>query len=238
MSWIQTYKKQSFHPNLISIFINPFLLIRWMLLRKIKKYAPKLQGSILDFGCGQKPYQALFTQATEYVGVDIENEAHNHDTEDIDFFYDGRKLPFESEHFDNIFASESLEHVFNYEEIIPELYRVLKPGGQILVTVPFAWEEHEIPYDNCRFTKYGIKSLLESHNFKIESVETSGHFFAVIAQYWINYLRELFYTQNKYLNLVINLMVISPFTVLAIILSAIAPKKESLYFNTVILARK
>lgn len=238
MGLTDIYKRQSFHPNIISIFINPFFLIRWMLLRKIRKFAPQLKGSILDFGCGQKPYKSLFTNATEYVGVDIENEAHIHDKEDIDYFYDGKTLPFEDESFDNVFASEVLEHVFNYEEIMPELYRVLKPNGKILITVPFAWEEHEVPYDNCRFTHFGIESLLKKYNFQIENMEKSGHFFAVNSQYWINYLREILYTKNKYINLILNAIFIAPFTIVSIVLTAIAPRKRSLYFNTIILAKK
>lgn len=238
MSLTQLYKKQLFHPNLISLFINPFLMVRWFLLQKIKKIAPELKGKILDFGCGQKPYQRLFTNATDYIGVDIENEAHNHEKEDIDFYYDGKKLPFDNETFDNIFSSEVLEHIFNHDEILPELNRVLRKGGKILITVPFSWEEHETPHDNCRFTHFGIEHLLQKHGFTILKSEKTGHFFAVIAQYFINYLRTLLYTKNKYVNLLINSVAIFPFTLIFIILSAIAPRSKSLYFNTVILAEK
>ncbi len=238
MSLVQIYKNQLFHPKLISLFINPFLIVRWFLLRKIEKQAPKLSGKILDFGCGQKPYKPLFINAKEYIGVDIENEGHNHEKEDIDFYYDGKKLPFESNSFDHVFSSEVLEHVFNYNEILPEIYRVLRKDGCLLITVPFSWEEHEVPFDNCRFTQFGIKYLLEQQGFKIISSEKSGHFFAVICQYFINYIREIVYSKNRYLNLLINFIFIFPFTLIFILLISIFPRKRSLYFNTVILAQK
>lgn len=232
------YKKQLFRPTLLSLFINPFLIVRWFLLKKVKKQAPKLTGKILDFGCGQKPYKSLFTEATEYLGVDIENEGHSHEKENIDFYYDGKKLPFEDQSFDHIFSSEVLEHVFNYDEILPELYRVLRKDGYILITVPFSWEEHEVPFDNCRFTQFGIKYLLEKHGFRIVSIEKSGHFFAVICQYFINYIREIVYSKNRYLNLILNFIFIFPFTLIFILLISIFPRKRSLYFNSVILAQK
>ncbi|MDD2412202.1 MAG: class I SAM-dependent methyltransferase [Bacteroidales bacterium] len=238
MTLNQLYKKQLFHPNLISLFINPFLMVRWYLLRGIKKFAPELKGKILDFGCGQKPYKMLFTNATEYIGVDIENEAHNHEKEDVDIYYDGKKLPFDNESFDNIFSSEVLEHIFNHEEIVPELFRVLKKGGKILITVPFSWEEHETPYDNCRFTHFGIEHLLQKHGFTILKSEKTGHFFAVIAQYFINYIRTLLYTKNKFANLLINFLFIFPLTLISIPLCIIAPRSNKLYFNTVILAER
>ncbi|MDD3877992.1 MAG: class I SAM-dependent methyltransferase [Bacteroidales bacterium] len=238
MSLIGIYKKQLFHPNLISLFINPFFIVRWLLLKKLRKFAPELKGRILDFGCGQKPYKDLFTSVTDYMGVDIENEAHNHEKEDVDIYYDGVTLPFEDDSFDHVFSSEVLEHVFNYEQILPELYRVLRKNGSILITVPFSWEEHEIPFDNCRFTHYGIKSLLLKHGFSIVKSEKTGHFFAVICQYFINYIRELIFTKNKYFNLLLNFVFIFPFTLISILLSLLAPRKKSLYFNTVILAQK
>ena len=238
MSLTQIYKKQQFHPNFLSVFINPFFMVRWMLLNKLKPEIVKLKGKVLDFGCGQKPYKSLFSEAEEYIGVDIENEGHNHEKEDIDFYYDGKKLPFDNNCFDHVFSSEVLEHVFNHDEILPEIYRVLRNGGYFLVTVPFSWEEHEVPHDNCRFTHFGIENLLIKHGFSIIESKKSGHFFAVISQYFINYIRELIFTKNKYFNILLNLIFISPFTIILGILSLIAPRKHSLYFNTIILAQK
>ena len=77
-----------------SIF-HPFFFIRKGLLKGIAQHAEKIQGKLLDFGCGSKPYQSLF-QVDEYIGVDYENSGHTHINEQIDVFYDGKHLPFEN----------------------------------------------------------------------------------------------------------------------------------------------
>ncbi len=110
-----------------------FYFIRTALYRKIKDFAPQMQGKMLDFGCGSKPYQSLFYNVKEYIGLDYDGEGHSHHNENIDVYYNGKVIPFENEYFDSIFSSEVFEHLFNIEEILPELHRVLKTKGKILV---------------------------------------------------------------------------------------------------------
>src|SRR5437773_3335923 len=105
---------------------NAFYFIRNALYKKVKQYAPALKGRLLDFGCGSKPYQSLFANVTEYIGVDYNSPGHSHANEQIDVFYDGKKIPFPDEYFDSVFSSEVFEHIFNLEEIIPEIKRVMK----------------------------------------------------------------------------------------------------------------
>jgi ubiquinone/menaquinone biosynthesis C-methylase UbiE len=95
---------------------------------------------MMDFGCGTKPYKPIFINATEYIGVDYAGEGHSHENEDIDIYYDGKTIPFEDNTFDSILACEVMEHIFNIEEILKELYRILKPGGKILISIPLCME--------------------------------------------------------------------------------------------------
>src|SRR5262245_45614230 len=110
---------------------NPFYFIRRSLYDKIKQLAPHLHGRLLDFGCGSKPYESRFTNSNEYIGLDFESEGHSHANENIDVIYDGKRIPFDDEHFDSVFSSEVFEHIFNLEEVIPEIKRVLKKQGKI-----------------------------------------------------------------------------------------------------------
>jgi ubiquinone/menaquinone biosynthesis C-methylase UbiE len=112
---------------------NAYYFIRNALYKKIVEHAPALQGRLMDFGCGSKPYQSLFVNVSEYIGVDYASEGHSHAQENIDVMYDGKKLPFSDEHFDSVFSSEVFEHVFNLEEMIPEIKRVMKRGGKVLI---------------------------------------------------------------------------------------------------------
>ena len=171
---------------------NPFYFIRRQLLEKVQEYAPQLSGKLLDFGCGSKPYQSLFTNVSEYIGLDYEGEGHSHINENVDFFYDGKKIPFADQTFDSVFSSEVFEHIFNINEILPEINRVLKKGGKILITCPFVWNEHEVPTDYARYTRFAIKHLLEKYGFVILSLDKSGDFATTISQMRMVYVSEHF----------------------------------------------
>ncbi len=145
-----------FNPNIT----YPAYLTRNRLLVKLSALAPKLKGKLLDFGCGSKPYRAIFS-VDEYIGLDFENPGHPHLNEQIDVFYNGKNIPFQDGHFDAIFSSEVFEHIFNLEDILGELNRVLKKGGLMLITCPFSICEHEVPNDFARYSSYSIKYLLE-----------------------------------------------------------------------------
>ncbi len=172
------------------------------------------------------------------VGVDVENEGHNHETETIDVYYDGQTLPFEDESFDSALSNEVLEHAPALHLSLSEIRRVLKPGGKILFTVPFVCFEHELPYDFRRLTVGGLIKELEDAGFEVMKSEKTGNYIEVVVQLWMSYWRELLYTRNKYVNMVINTICIAPFTLLGILLSLILPSKKGLYFDTLIVGRK
>ena len=232
------YLKQRFFPNFLSLFINPFYFTRKGLLKSISCFKNILTGRLLDFGCGSKPYKSLFTQAIEYIGVDVENEGHNHDNEDVDFYYDGVSLPFKTESFDSVLCSEVLEHVPNIDIILDELNRVLVSEGKLLVTVPFVWPEHELPFDFRRFTVNGLTQIIENHGFEFQEVMTSGGFIEVIVQLWMMYLHNGLYGKNRYLNIVKNILFIFPVALMGIVLSFVLPKVKGVYQNVTLLAVK
>jgi len=238
MTLTQVYKYQLFQPIFISLFINPFFIIRYTLLKVLKKETQNLKGKILDFGCGTKPYKSLFNEFDEYIGLDIENEGHSHEKEEIDVYYDGKTIPFKNEYFDSVFSSEVFEHVFDIDHILDELNRVLKRGGKMLISIPFAWNEHEAPNDFGRYTSFGIIHLIEKHGFKVIRLTKAGHFASVISQLIPLYIYELINTRQKYFNLLLNFLFISPFVIPGFIFSSIMPRNKSLYFNNVVLAEK
>ena len=229
-------RQQSFQPGIFGVFLNPGYFIRCSLYRNIRRSAPLLKGRLLDFGCGRKPYENLFT-VSEYVGLDMEQTGHDHRNSKVDVFYDGKHIPFPDESFDSVFCGEVLEHVFDPELVLPEIHRVLKPDATALLTVPFCWNEHEVPFDYARYSAFGIRHLLEKHGFKVLEVRRSGNFVLVIFQLWALYFFELFKrfgTPGKLLSMVI----IVPINLIGSILRLLLPKNESLYFNSIILAKR
>lgn len=101
-------------------FSHPLYYIRKGLYNKISLYSRELNGRLMDFGCGSKPYQSLFTNVTEYIGLDYAGEGHSHEQESIDVYYDGKTIPFENETFDSVLSSEVFEHLFALKELLPE----------------------------------------------------------------------------------------------------------------------
>lgn len=221
------------------VFTNAFFLIRRRIYTILAKEAKTLSGSVMDFGCGNKPYEALFVHVDKYIGLDIE-ESGNSGLKKADVYYDGKNIPFSDNYFDNIFCSEVFEHVFNLEEIIPEMNRVLKPGGKMLITCPFTWPEHEVPYDYARYTSYGIKHLLEKNGFTVERQYKSGHMFEVIMQQFIFYIFCLI-PKQKLVYYILHQLLILPGIIFTLIINKLLFGKlirKELYHNNVIVVTK
>jgi SAM-dependent methyltransferase len=231
------YKKAQFEPTFVSLLINPFFIIRRGLFRGIMQYKHYMKGKLLDFGCGSKPYINLF-QVSEYIGTDIAVSGHDHHNEHIDVYYDGKTLPFDENTFDSILCSEVFEHLFNLEDILKELYRVLKPGGYMLVTVPFVWDEHEVPYDFGRYSSFGIKHLMEKHGFKMEAYHKSTTYFQTIIQMRNAYIYQHIFPKRKIFKLILNPLIIFPLTLWGLFWNMILPKSRGFFHNSIYVVTK
>lgn len=195
----------------------------------------------MDFGCGSKPYESLFLNASSYIGVDIEVSGHSHLNEKIDVFYDGKTVPFPGNNFDNVFCSEVMEHVFNPDESLREINRVLKPGGKLLLTCPFVWAEHEAPYDYARYSSFGIKHLLERNGFKVLQQKKEGHFTEVVIQQIIFYIFCLLPKKPALLYYLLHQIFILPFIIMGLLLNLLPGstlKRKELYHSNIVLAIK
>ncbi len=229
-----------FSNNRTGVFYNPFFFTRKELYKAIAAKAPLFKGKLIDLGCGTKPYACEFANVSEYIGLDIE-QSGNHDTKSyIDMFYDGKTFPLENNSVDGFFSSETFEHIFNLEEIIIEINRVLKKDGLLLATCPFLWPEHEVPYDYARYTSFAIKNLLESKGFEIVAFEKTGNYFTAILQMQALYL-YFFINKIPLLNHIFFILFISPIFIFGSLINKILPKfmkRKDLYLNNVILAKK
>jgi len=235
---LQRIRREVFLPSGISIFFNPVYIIRKGLFDKISRVAPKLDGDILDFGCGSKPYESLFPHVRSYIGVDLAITGHKHDDSKIDFFYDGHKLPFNDNSFDAVVCFEVFEHVFNLNEILLEIHRVLKPNGKLLITIPFAWDEHEVPFDFARYTSFGIKDILCKSNFNILEHHKTTTYVLAIFQLIIAYFYQFVLPGKSTLMKVLRSIIIFPLNSIAIIFDRIFPKRYEFYCNNVLLVEK
>lgn len=233
----ELYNKSLFQPTFLGLFFNPFFIIRRGLYNEISQFSSYMHGKLLDFGCGSKPYKALFT-VSEYVGTDIEVSGHDHRHEAIDVYYDGKTLPFADESFDSVFSSEVFEHVFNLSQILGELRRVLKPGGHMLLTVPFVWDEHEIPYDFARYTSFGLKHILQEKGFVVVQEKKTTSYVSTLCQMWAAYVYQHIFPKHKILRIALTPLFITPITLCGLLLSVILPKNMNFFHNNVMVVRK
>ena len=230
------YWYQMFTPNILGILINPFFIARYSLFKSLKPFFTKLNGKVLDIGCGTKPYEK-YINCNNYIGLEYDSEISRQHSK-ADFYYDGKKTPFEGNSFSSVLCNQVLEHVFFPEEFLSEVHRVLKPGGLLLLTVPFVWDEHEQPQDFARYTSFGLKSILERNGFTVLDQKKSGEGALCAAQIVILSLIKLL-PNNKYIYLLFSVLISFPVNLFAFTLSLVCMRKSSdLYLDNVVLAIK
>lgn len=235
---IKKIKKEEFLPTRLSIVTNPVYIVRRGLFKTLSQLAPTVKGDILDFGCGSKPYEGMFVNASSYVGVDVKVSGHDHKDSKVDYFYNGKRLPFNDESFDAVVCFEVLEHVFDIDEVLKEIKRVLKPNGKFLLSTPFAWGEHEEPYDFARYTSFGVRYILNTNGFSIDKETKTTTYILSIFQIIIAYLVRDVLPQGRVLGFMAQLAFIFPLNLIAHILNCVLPKSTAYYSNIVVLAIK
>ncbi|OQY71297.1 MAG: hypothetical protein B6D44_13225 [Ignavibacteriales bacterium UTCHB2] len=153
----------------------------------LEKYA---KGKLLDIGCGNKPYSTIVSPFIEsYTGCDIVQSSDKV----VDILCQATDIPLESNSFDTVISTQTIEHVADHQRLVNEAYRLLRPGGYFVISGPMYWPLHEEPFDFFRFTKYGFRYILEAAGFKIVEENANGGKWAVFGQ-------VLLHTLNSNLN--------------------------------------
>lgn len=230
------YEKEQFRPSWLGLFVNPFYFARKGLYLHVKEIAPRITGRTLDVGCGQKPYEDLFSSAS-YLGLEIDT-LENRMAGKADCFYDGSIFPFGDVEFDSIVMNEVFEHVFTPDSMLQEVHRVLRPGGLFFMTAPFVWDEHSQPYDFARYSSFGLMTLLDRHGFEVLDTRKSVNDIRIIFQLLNAYIYKKTVTGNKYVNMLLTLVMMAPWNIIGEVLSRVLPKNNDLYLDNVVLARK
>jgi len=160
---------------------------QWLALhylhRDLREILPTLRGDVLDLGCGSQPYRTWLASGTSYVGADItaENGAEI-------LLVPGEPLPFADASFDAVLCTQVLEHVEEAGQLAREMERVLRPGGVIVASAPFIFNQHGAPHDYRRFTRYGLGRLLPGCG--IEQTRLQGGIGSSILILLLNWIEE------------------------------------------------
>ena len=129
-----------------------------------------LSGSVLDLG-GSKHSGYLSYIKGEYVvtTVNLDEETEPDIMHDLE-----QPLPFVDASYDNVILINVLEHIFNYQQLLTESARALKPGSRIAVVVPFFFPIHPSPRDYWRFTGEALAEILAAAGFRDIKIEPLG----------------------------------------------------------------
>lgn len=141
-------------------------------------------GVVLDAGAGYQRYKPFFNESLYIAQEHPEAGKKNKKITEYDILCDVKNIPLKDCSVDLILSTSSLEHLEFPDEFFKETYRVLKPGGVLYINVPFVIQEHEIPFDFCRYTRYGLKKLYSHSGFEninvlptSSSISTAEHLF-------------------------------------------------------------
>lgn len=235
--WLKQYiLNQQFFPGVAGIFLNPFFIARSGLSKAMAHFATQLSGKLLDVGCGTKPYRKLFN-VTGYVGLDIDSES-TQKRGIADYLYDGEKFPFRDADFDSILCNQVLEHVFNPDDFLGEISRVLKPGGKLLLTVPFVWDEHEQPYDFARYSSFGLQALLEKQGFKVLQHKKLAADASILFQLGNAYLYKITQHLPMVIKIFLTATVMAIINIFGVLAGKLLPDNPDLFLDHVVLAEK
>lgn len=125
----------------------------------MRHWVPSGVDRVLDYGCGGSPYRSLFSAST-YHRADLSGGA------DLDFAIDASgRLPVSDSTYEFVLSSQVLEHVPKPEVYLSECFRVLEPGGSLLVTTHGSFWDHACPDDYWRWTARGLKQVIEAAGF-------------------------------------------------------------------------
>jgi len=186
--------------KMLSGWLNPSYINTKTMEKDIKMVSNYAHGTMLDIGCGTKPYYSIFqNKIVNYIGLEsfifskVNPEGVGSRDTDIseiikktprekcpDIFGSSLYLPFKNETIDTILCTEVIEHVPEPQKMMNEIARVLKKDGTLIMTAPFALGHHQVPYDYYRYTKYGLLYLAQTSGLRPLLVKPHHGFFALI----------------------------------------------------------
>ncbi len=146
-------------------------------------------GKMLEIGCGTKIKGLLVGDfIDEHIGLDHEDCPH--DKSKIDLIGTAYQIPVENDLYDCVLSTAVLEHLEEPQLAIDEAFRVLKPGGSAIYTMPLFWHLHEEPRDFFRYTKHGLRHLFEKTGFEIEEITPMSGYWTTFSAEWGYYLQK------------------------------------------------
>lgn len=136
--------------------------------QSVKPLLARMTGKTLELGAGSHDYSIFAVGCSEYLRSD-----YNPPRGDNRLKIDATAIDFPDESLDGVVCMSALEHIQAYEQVLAEVWRVLKPGGRFLLCVPWVFPFHGAPDDFHRFSPSALQSLLAG--YQLEEFEAVGN---------------------------------------------------------------
>lgn len=153
--WIETWRGKTLDRILLNYY-----------LRRVE-----LSGDILDLGSSSK--QASYNRFIKYkepYKIKYTDLYKNTDDPEIINLDLEKEFPIAENSFDNITCFNVLEHIYDYDNLISESYKVLKPEAKFIGSVPFLVNYHADPNDYWRYTWQTLERIFVSNGFKVSKI--------------------------------------------------------------------
>jgi SAM-dependent methyltransferase len=131
-------------------------------------------GDLLDLGCGNAPLYGVYKERAQRI-VCADWPGSIHSAAHVDVHLDlNANLPFTGDSFDTVVLTDVLEHLPNPGRTWGEVARILRPGGFLIVGVPFLYWIHEHPHDYHRYTEFQLRNFCGDHGFAVKELAAYG----------------------------------------------------------------
>lgn len=167
---------------------NEAVRVKWI-GETLKKIPEGL--TILDAGAGESQFKK-FCSHLKYIAQDFGEyqgdgevglQTGTWDNSKLDIVSDILSIPLPDHSVDAIMCTEVLEHIPDPLGAIKEFSRLVKPGGYLLITAPFASLTHFAPYHFASgLSRFFYEKHLPDNDFEITDLQLNGNFFEYVAQ--------------------------------------------------------
>jgi SAM-dependent methyltransferase len=136
--------------------------------RSLKEHFENIHGDLLDVGAGNGKLKSIVPDTVDYIGLDYPLTTAKGYSGAVSVYGDGIDLPFKENSFDVVVMLDVLEHIPDAKKAFQESIRVLRPGGNLIIKVPFLYPIHDSPHDFQRWTVYGLECFSEEERVKVK----------------------------------------------------------------------